>query len=312
MKLLLSDMTPLVELDLPDDVEVVAFNERERVPDEHRDAEAIVLWGTVNPDLTSFFADLPRLGWVQSYMAGPDAIMSARLPDDVVVTKGQNFHDQTVAEHALTLVLAQVRRLPEAAVAQAEHRWARELGGVQALHPDDRVTTLIDTPVVVWGFGAIGQAIARLLAAFGARVTGLARTPGERAGFPVTDDVDAALAHADVLIMILPHSDATTGVLNEHTISVLPDRAIVVNVGRGSAVDEDALVRALRDGRLGGAGLDVTSTEPLPADSPLWDAPNLVLTPHAAGGRPVGAEERIAHNLRAFRGDGDFIGRMPR
>lgn len=312
MKLLLSTLTDLEPLDLPPGVEVVPIDERSRVPDEHRDAEAAVIWGTVNPDLRQFFADLPRLAWVQSYMAGPDKIMAAGLPAHVVVTNGAHFHDQTVAEHALALTLTCVRRVPATLAAQAQHRWASELGGIQPLRPANAVTTLLGARVVVWGFGAIGQTIARLFAAFGASVTGVATAAGERAGFPVTDDIDTALASADVLVMVLPHRDDTVGVLNDHTLSALPDRAIVVNVGRGSAVDEDALVRALVQGRLGAAALDVTSTEPLPPDSPLWDAPNLIITPHAAGGRPVGAEQRIEHNVRAFLGDGEFVGVMPR
>lgn len=311
MKLLISTLTELGDLDLPDGVEAVWIDEAQRVPEEHRDAEGIVCWGT-NPDLAGFFADLPRLGWIQTYLAGPDKIMALDLPDHVVITNGAHFHDLTVAEHALGLTLALLRGLPACARAQQEHRWASELGGVQPMRPRDAVTTLIGTNAVVWGFGGIGQAIGRLLAAFGANVTGIATTAGERAGFPVTDDVDAALAGAEVLIMVLPHRVDTIKALNERTLGLLPARAVVVNVGRGSGVDEDALVAALSTGRLAGAGLDVTSTEPLPADSPLWEAPNLIITPHSAGGRPVGAEQRIAHNVRAYLGDGDYIGQMPR
>jgi phosphoglycerate dehydrogenase-like enzyme len=100
--------------------------------------------------------------------------------------------------------------------------------------------------------------------------------------------------------MILPSTPATTGALDAARLAALPAHAHVVNVGRGSTVDEPALVAALAEGRIAGAALDVTDTEPLPADSPLWDAPNLVLTPHAAGGRPVGADELIAHNVAAL------------
>lgn len=311
MKLLISNLTDLGVLDLPDGVETVHIDESQRIPEEHRDAEGIVCWG-INPDLAGFFADLPQLGWIQTYLAGPDKIMALDLPERIVITNGAHFHDLTVAEHALALTLSLLRSLPTCAAAQRDRRWASELGGVQPLHPKDAVTTLIGTNAVVWGFGGIGQAIGRLLAAFGANVTGIANSAGERAGFPVTDEVDSTLANADVLIMVLPHRPDTIKVLNDHTLSVLPDRAVVVNVGRGSGVDEDALVRALTEGRIGAAALDVTSVEPLPADSALWQAPNLIITPHSAGGRPVGAEERIAHNLRAYLGQGDYIGVMRR
>jgi phosphoglycerate dehydrogenase-like enzyme len=97
--------------------------------------------------------------------------------------------------------------------------------------------------------------------------------------------------------MILPSTPTTRGVLNADTLAALPRHAWVINVGRGDAVDEPALVAALEAGEIGGAALDVTVAEPLPADSPLWDAPNLILTPHAAGGRPLGGQDLLAENL---------------
>jgi phosphoglycerate dehydrogenase-like enzyme len=108
------------------------------------------------------------------------------------------------------------------------------------------------------------------------------------------------LAQTDVLIMILPSTPATRGALDADTLAALPAHAWVVNVGRGDAVDEPALMDALRGGRIGGAALDVTSIEPLPADSPLWDTPNLIITPHAAGGRPLGALDLLAENVNAL------------
>lgn len=314
MKILVSDLTPLDNLDLPEGVVAIPFDERQRVPAEHRDAEAVVVWGQ-NPDLAAFFADLPHLRWIQTFMAGPDKIMALDLPRDIVITNGMHFHDVTVAEHALALALANLRRLPECLEAQHEHRWDRALGGIQILRPADRVTTLWESKVTVWGFGAIGQVAARRFAALGAEVTGIAHSGGERAGFPVVavEEAEDVLRTTDVLVMVLPTRADTHHTLDDRIIDLLPDRAQVVNVGRGSTIDEDALVRALREGRLGAAALDVTEVEPLPADSPLWDAPHMIITPHGAGGRPVGAEERISHNVRALLGlGGEMIGVMPR
>ena len=155
----------------------------------------------------------------------------------------------------------------------------------------------------MWGFGSIGQETARLFKAFGANVTGVAQSAGERSGFPViaTEQIDEYLPTTDILVMVLPTSDSTFKALDAHKLQLLPKRAYLVNVGRGTTVDEDALVVALNSGSIAGAALDVTATEPLPSDSPLWDAKNIVITPHAAGGRPVNPEELIAHNIRAFR-----------
>jgi phosphoglycerate dehydrogenase-like enzyme len=301
MKLLLPDSLPLAPA-VPEGVETVRYDVSVPVPDEHLDAEALVVWGSDTADLRAVAGRMPRLRWVQTLAAGPDSVLAAGFPDDVVITSGSGLHDRPVTEHALTLILALVRRLPAAGRAQAEHRWADELGGLQPLHPEGPVTTLLGARVLIWGFGAIGQTLAPLLEQLGARVRGSARSAGERSGFAVVaeEDLQQELAQTDVLVMILPSTPETTGALDADRLAALPAHAYVVNVGRGSTVDEPALVAALSGGRIAGAALDVTSTEPLPADSPLWDAPNLVLTPHAAGGRPVGADELISANLAAL------------
>ena len=301
MKLLLPDSVPL-DPALPEGVEAVRYDAAAPVPDEHLDAEALVVWGNRPGDLRAVAGRMPRLRWVQTLAAGPDVVLGAGFPDDVVVTSGVGLHDRPVTEHALALVLALLRRLPEAIAAQAGHRWASELGGLQPLHPDGRVTTLLGARVLVWGFGNIGQNLAPLLQALGAQVRGVGRSAGERAGFPVVaqDELEDELRRTDVLLMILPATEATTHALDAARLAALPRHAFVVNVGRGTTVDEPALVAALTEGGIAGAALDVTEVEPLPADSPLWDAPNLLLTPHAAGGRPVGADELVGANLEAL------------
>jgi phosphoglycerate dehydrogenase-like enzyme len=301
VKLLLPDSVPL-DPALPEGVEAVRYDAAAPVPDEHLDAEALVVWGNRPGDLRAVAGRMPRLRWVQTLAAGPDVVLGAGFPDDVVVTSGVGLHDRPVTEHALALVLALLRRLPEAIAAQAEHRWASELGGLQPLHPDGRVTTLLGARVLVWGFGNIGQNLAPLLQALGAQVRGVGRSAGERAGFPVVaqDELEDELRQTDVLLMILPATEATTHALDAARLAALPRHAFVVNVGRGTTVDEPALVAALTEGGIAGAALDVTEVEPLPADSPLWDAPNLLLTPHAAGGRPVGADDLVGANLEAL------------
>lgn len=303
MKILLTDTSFLDPAPLiAEGHEVVLFRESAPVPAEHRDAEAMVLWGgggSGNLDaLRDMAGYMTRLRWIQTLAAGPDAILAAGFPDSVALTTGRHFHDATVAEHTLALALACARSLPQALAAQHEHRWARELGGAKPLHDPDRLTTLIGARALVWGFGAIGQATARLLGAVGAQVRGVAHSAGTRAGYEViaVEDIDAALPSTDLLVMILPATPETAGALGAERLALLPRRAVVINTGRGSTVDTLALDAALREGGIAAAGLDVTDPEPLPADSPLWDAPNLVLTPHGAGGRPVGAMERIVRN----------------
>ncbi|MEE6272495.1 phosphoglycerate dehydrogenase [Georgenia sp. MJ206] len=301
MKILVPTSVPL-ETDLPDGVNAVPFDISDPLADEHRDAEALVVWGGNTERLSELATQLPQLRWVQTLSAGPDAVVAAGFADDVVITSGVGLHDLPVTEHALALMLALLRRLPAAAAAQVEHRWAAELGGRQELRPEGAVTSLIGTNVLIWGFGSIGQTLAPVLEALGAEVRGVARSAGERGGFDVVaeTDIDGELAATDVLVMILPATPETERVLDAARLAALPEHALVVNVGRGTTVDEDALVAALTEGSIGGAAIDVTAVEPLPADSPLWDAPNLIITPHAAGGRPVNSGELIAHNAAAL------------
>src|SRR3954469_21200877 len=251
MKLLLPDSVPLAPT-LPEGVTSVVYDAGAPVPDEHLDADALVVWGNAGDDLAAVADRMPRLRWVQTLAAGPDAVLAAGFPEDVVITSGAGLHSRTVTEHALALVLALVRRLPAAARAQAEHRWAAELGGVQPLHPEGAVTTLIGARVLIWGFGSIAQTLAPLLRALGARVRGVARSSGERSGFAVVaeEDLNQELRQTDVLVMILPSTPATTRALDADRLAALPAHAYVVNVGRGSTVEEPALVAALVAGRI--------------------------------------------------------------
>lgn len=299
--ILLPTSIPLAP-DLPEGVRALAYDVDAPLTDEHLTAEALVAWGNPDERLREAASRLTRLRWVQSLAAGPDHVLSVGFAPDVVVTSGRSLHDRPVAEHALALVLAAARRLDLAVRAQIGHRWAGELGGLQAGGNSERFTTLRGARVVVWGFGSIAATLAPLLEALGASVTGVARSAGTRSGYPVVTpaELDRVLRDADVLVLILPATPETRRSVDAEVLRLLPRRAWVVNVGRGATVDEEALVDALREGRIGGAALDVAAVEPLPVDSPLWDAPNVLITPHAAGGRPLGADELIVANIRAL------------
>jgi len=287
----------------PDDgVEAVSYDAAAPIPEEHRDAEALVVWANSAENMASA-RTMPNLRWVQAMSAGAEDVINGGFADGVRLAKGSGVHDRTVSEHAVALGLTLLRRMPEAAQAQRDHVWSREIGGVQPMYPEGRVTSFIRANVLIWGFGNIGQHLAGILTALGANVRGVARSAGERAGFPVIaeGDIDEALPETDVLIMILPGVEATRHALNARRLELLPKHAYVVNVGRGSTVDEDALIAALESGSIAGAATDVASQEPLPAESPLWDAPNLVITPHGAGGRPDLGPELIRENLENLR-----------
>ncbi len=288
--------------EVPSGVELVDYDPGAPIPDGHLDAEVLVSWGSTVELMGQAARRLTDLRWVQSLAAGPDVELAAGFESRVVLTSGRSLHDETVAEHALMLVLAGLRGLHQLIPAQLEHRWRADLGGVRIEGADGRVETLSGARVLIWGFGAIAACLAPHLSALGATVTGAARAGGERAGYRVvsTAELPGELPDTDVLIMILPQAPDTRQALDAALLARLPARAWVVNVGRGSTVDEDALGEALRSGRLAGAALDVFATEPLPADSPLWESPNVIITPHAAGGRPRAHAALVAENLTAL------------
>ncbi|KAL7628411.1 hypothetical protein AAE478_002613 [Parahypoxylon ruwenzoriense] len=272
------------------------------IPDHLSDAEILVTWTNSADNLRDAAKRLTNLKWIQSLAAGPNDVLAAGFPKHVVVTTGSGLHDRTVAEHTLGLLLNAARRFDEMRDFQARGAWPAHLGGPQPDRPGDRFTTLRDARVLIWGYGNIAKTLAPHLTAWGATVRGIARSRGVRDGVEVfaEDALPELLPQTDALVMILPGSESTRDVLNAERLRLLPRHAWVVNVGRGTSVDEDALADALESGQIGGAALDVFKTEPLPPASRLWRAPNLILSPHAAGGRPQDAERLVADNLRRF------------
>ncbi|TWH30699.1 phosphoglycerate dehydrogenase-like enzyme [Isoptericola variabilis J7] len=292
-----------LEIDV-DGVDVARYVMRDPIPEEHVDAEALVTWASPPRVLEDAARRLRDLRWVQTLNAGPDQALAAGFGPDVTIASGRGLHDSTVTEHTLALVLAVTRRFDRMLQAQRRHRWDQEFAREQTVN--ESRYTLDGARVTIWGFGSIAARLAPLLTALGARVTGVASSAGERYGYPVVarEQLPEILPATDLLISLLPATPDTHHVLDAALLAQLPSHARFVNVGRGATVDEEALVAALRDGTLAGAALDVTEVEPLPEDSPLWDAPNLILTPHVAGGRPQQAARFVSEQVRAYLAEG--------
>jgi phosphoglycerate dehydrogenase-like enzyme len=273
------------------------------IPSDLLDATVLVTWSNSPANLAFAAQNMPNLRWIQSLAAGPNDVLSAGFDRSrVVVASGSGLHDATVAEHTLALLLCAARRLHEMRDFQRQGKWPGHLGGPQPDREPGTFRTLRDARILVWGFGNIAKKLTPLLLALGAKVTGVARSAGVRGGVQVfgEDKLPELLPQTDALVMILPGDETTKHALNRERLALLPRHAWVVNVGRGMSVDEDALYEALEEERIGGAALDVFETEPLPEGNKLYGAKNLVLSPHAAGGRPQGAEALIVDNLRRF------------
>ncbi len=281
------------------DAEFIVFDQKADIPEEHWDAEVLVVWDMPFAQQQKAAMQLRNLRCVQALSAGVDSLLALDFPESTVICSGSGLHTIPVAEHALFLLLTAARRGHELRDLQHQRTWAKHLGGVQPVHPKHDFRSLDQANVVIWGFGSIGSYLAAILKQLGANVTGVATEAGERDGFPVVTEsqLDEVLPAAHALVMILPSTPGTRQALNADRIAQLPAHAWVVNVGRGSTVDEAALVDALQRQRIAGAALDVFATEPLPQDSPLWELPNAIISPHAAGGRPLGAQDLILRQV---------------
>ena len=284
-------------------VDIVPYDVKAPIPEEHTDATVLVTWTNTADNLKDAAKRLKSLKWIQSLAAGPNDVLNAGFPSSVTVTTGSGLHDRTVAEHTLALLLTCARRLHSMRDHQLKGKWPGHLGGPQPDRPKGSFTTLRDAKVLVWGFGNIAKMLTPSLVGLGATVKGVARSARVVNGIEVygEDKLPELLAETDALVMILPGSDATKHALNKERLKMLPKHAWVVNVGRGTTIDEDALANAVQQGEIAGAALDVFEKEPLPESSRFWAIENIIVSPHAAGGRPQEAEALIADNLRRFR-----------
>lgn len=238
------------------------------------------------------------LRWVQLDSAGVDAylkINTVARATPVILTHLCGFFDHAVAEAVLAGVLAFYRQLPRLNLAQPEARWIKT-----DVEPDIRA--LDGQRVLVLGAGGIARRLERILGAFDAHVQLFSRT-ARLGGLSTPAELDAALSATDLLINTLPHTPETIGLLSRDRLGRLKPGAVVVNAGRGSVLDEAALLELIDRGQLGGAVLDVTETEPLPPTSPLWRHPKVLLTQHTGGRFPGEMDRKVdvfLANVRRF------------
>lgn len=284
-----------------EDIDFCRVNSEAELEELLPSADALVLLGMLyNAEVAKLVRERAnRLRWIQLTTAGYDGVSFHGVPSSVVVTNAGHIHGPLIAEHAVTLLTALVRRLPCFAEPQSRHTWDRRISLP--------LTTLEDATVAILGYGGIGREIARRLKSFGATVVAIARA--ER-----TDDFadrivssrsfHSVLGEADALVVACSLTAETTGMVNAAAIAAFKPGGVLVNIARGGVIDTAAIVEALHSGHLHGAGLDVTAPEPLPNDHPLWSCPNLIITPHVAAFGSAAVRRRFAELL------GDNIARF--
>jgi D-2-hydroxyacid dehydrogenase (NADP+) len=272
------------------------------------DAQAVV--GGPLPDEAIAAAGVLALLHVP--FAGVERVLTPALAArHVMITNSRGVSAPNMSEHVIAMMLAFARGLPAYIRAQGKHVWRDQEN--RPAHFE-----LTGQTVVLLGVGAIGQAAARRLQGFGMQIIGARRNESGPAiagldkivPFSALADV---LPGADHVVSSLPMTPATTGIVSEATIGSMKPGAYFYNVGRGGTVDQDALIAALQAGHLAGAGLDVTTPEPLPDDSPLWDMPNVIITAHTSGTSPkaqVRVYETLAENIRRYQDGRELLNRV--
>jgi phosphoglycerate dehydrogenase-like enzyme len=286
----------LAEITRVDGAELIVIDDPQELPAALAGAQ-----GMISAGASKYTADVAAtirnhgtsLRWFQTVAAGNDGLAQHGIPAGVTVTGSGGHSAPVVAEHALALLLSIAHCAHDFVAYKNAHTWGGDFR--------QRYRSLYRKTVAVLGFGNIGVEIARRLMAFDIRVLSVTRAglPHEAAAEAhKIGALHAVIAQSDALILSLPLTAATRHIIGAAQFSAFRPGAYLVNVGRGGLVDQSALGAALREGRLAGAAIDVTDPEPLPADNPLWDAPNLIISPHCGGAGSSESPKRLATVVR--------------
>ena len=274
-----------------------------RIPENPQRPYAVDFWvAAMRPRiLRAQWPHLTGVKVIQAPWAGVDTLLNL-FPPEVILCDGRGIHEIPTAEWAVAVILAMQKCLPFFILNQSVGKWAQ---GQQAQQNDASLPTKIkdppapvrdvaDTTILIVGYGSIGQAVEARLTPFGAQFLRVART--QREGVAGVNQLDDLLGQADIVLVTAPLTSETRGMINAQRIAKMKQGALLVNAARGPLVDTEALLHALQANKVR-AALDVTDPEPLPADHPLWKAPNLLLTPHV-GGDSENFMERAFHLVR--------------
>lgn len=267
-----------------------------------KDVKALIWLDYSQPEqLARLLDENPQLEWVQLPFAGVDAFAEI-ITRPIRFTSAKGSYREPVAEHALALSLALMRIIPERVVTKT---WGRQFA-----------ESLYDSNVLIFGGGGITEELLKLLSAFRAKVTVVRRRDEPLAGAVKTvgfQKLDEELPHADLVILASALTEETRHIFNSQRFALMKPSAYLVNIARGPMIQTDDLVRALNEGLIAGAALDVTEPEPLPDGHPLWTAKNVIITPHSADTRKQVVRlfsERIRENVRAFGAGTGWVGQV--
>ncbi|AFY31735.1 D-2-hydroxyacid dehydrogenase [Calothrix sp. PCC 7507] len=301
------DLIAEIEPKLPPDIQVVRVDSKGNIDGDASDAEVYLNGFYLKRDVFEKVLDAaPKIRWQQAISAGVNHILIPKfLSRDIILTNTAGVHAIPISEFVLTFILHHAKNLRKLEALQAKHTWALppEETSVKELFLQE----LTNATLLIIGAGNIGQAIASRAKAFNMRVWGSRRRPEPLPNFDKIVGVDewrSLLPEVDYLVIATPLTPETTKLIDESVLRALRPSAYLINIARGAIVDEPALITALREGWIAGAGLDTVSTEPLPPDNPLWSFPNVFITPHCSALSPYLKErltELFLDNLQRYQ-----------
>lgn len=238
--------------------------------------EADIILGNVSPAAA---AASKKLKWLQLWSAGSDRFQQfGKFPEGAILTNGTGGYGLTISEHTIAMIIMLKRKLHLHYLDQLEGKWGTGVGEISSIY---------GSKILIIGLGDLGMEFAKRAKAMGAYIIGVRRSDKPAPEFVdevhTVDKLDELLPRADIITLSVPDTDATRHILNKKRLGMLKENAVIVNVGRGGAIDTEAITEALEAGRIGGAALDVTDPEPLPSDHKLWTLPNVLITPHSSG-----------------------------
>lgn len=266
--------------DFPD-LNITHLSNYDRIKQEIRDAEIVVAWSLRPEQLNA----AKKLRWIHSPAAAVHQLMFPELiKSDVILTNAREVHGPVVAEYVIALIFALAKKIPEAVRLQEKHIWGQE----PMWRGRPRPREVAGATLGLVGLGTIGREVAKRASALGMRVIAVRENPKKKKPESVeqvyaSSNLDTLLQQSDYVVLAVPITPSTQKLLNAERFSKMKSEACLINVGRGPLIDESALAAVLCNHHIGGAALDVFEQEPLPADSPLWDLENLLITPHTAG-----------------------------
>ena len=282
-------------------IDVIHRDSYDGIENQLADAEIAITW-SLRPEQ---FAVARKLRWIHSPAAAVHQLIFPELVrSDVILTNAREIHGPVVAEHVMALMFALAKCIPAAVRMQQQHVWGQQLLWQRSPRPRE----LSGSVLGLVGLGSIGRAVAAHAHQLGMTVIAIREHPEKTPASAVdrvypAAELDKLLAEADWIVLAVPVTGETRGLMHAGRLSRMKPDAYLINVGRGSLVDEKALAAVLREKRIGGAALDVFEKEPLAADSPLWDLENVLITPHSAGLTDKLWErhyQQVSENLRRY------------